>query len=127
MAQLLQGGGARPALVMRELGFVCSASDASFRALLQQCGGAASLNEQAVAEVLAMMAETQQAANIQGADQMSLASTLAIIASGGAAPGADGSAQSGWNWKVSLFSTGTAAFSGTQESLWGRSVRLPGS
>lgn len=88
------------ARVMQEVGFACSADEASFRGVLEQCGG--QLSEQAVAEVLTMMAQTQQAANIQGADQLSLASTLAIIANGGAAAGADGSAQSGWNWKVVL-------------------------
>jgi len=85
---------------MQEVGFACSADEASFRGVLQQCGG--QLSEQAVAEVLSMMAQTQQAANYQGGDQLSLANTLAIIANGGAAPGADGSAQTGWNWKVVL-------------------------
>ncbi|GFH13782.1 uncharacterized protein HaLaN_09728 [Haematococcus lacustris] len=86
------------AWAMQEAGFKCSSDEAAYRAILQQVGSP--LSEQAVAEVLSMMAQTQHAANIQGADQMGLAGQLANIAKGGAATGADGSSQSGWHWLV---------------------------
>jgi CCR4-NOT transcription complex subunit 1 len=72
---------------MQEAGFACSTDEAAFRSLLQQSG--AQINEQAVAEVLCLMAMTQPSSLPSNTDPRQFLST---VASGGAP-------STGWHWK----------------------------
>lgn len=107
-----QPGKPRLATVMQEVSYGCSIDAATFRGMVQSVD--ARLDEQTVAEVLGMMAQTTPTA-VSGSNPASLSpeqltavsATLAAIANGGVSPtpGAqlgDGSNSGvvGWAWKV---------------------------